>query len=98
MHLTKAHISALSLLAAALIYMPCQMPVRGQAPEASNPAAAARPSTVAAPVAPEATSQSARDNLFVNCFLISCASIGAIIAFVVWRSLPPKSKADTKSN
>jgi hypothetical protein len=93
MHLTKAHVSTLSLLAAALIYFP-SMPARAQSSD-PNPAVSVVQSST---LEQSGASQAARDALFVNCFLISCASIGAIIAFVVWRSLPPKSKADTKNN
>ena len=43
----------------------------------------------------QANRQSERDNLFVKYLLISCAAAGVIIAFVVWRSMPPKPKANT---
>jgi hypothetical protein len=46
----------------------------------------------------EADRRAARDNLFVKYLLLSCATIGAIIAFVVWRSMPPKPKANTEGN
>jgi hypothetical protein len=41
--------------------------------------------------------QAQRDALFVYYLLISCAGIGTIISYVVWRSLPPrKSKEGVK--
>jgi cobalamin biosynthesis Mg chelatase CobN len=43
----------------------------------------------------QANRQSERDNLFVKYLLISCAAAGVIIALVVWRSMPPKPKANT---
>jgi hypothetical protein len=46
----------------------------------------------------EANRRAARDNLFVKYLLLSCATIGAIIAFVVWRSMPAKPKTGTESN
>jgi hypothetical protein len=40
----------------------------------------------------------ARDNLFVKYLSLSCAAFGAIIAFAVWRSMPPKPKTNTDEN
>jgi hypothetical protein len=89
-----------SFLPAALIVLASLLPAQAQ----QTPSTSASASSVVQTIAPaqsdsgNTAEQVARDAQFVNCFLISCAGIGAIIAFVVWRSLPPKSKAGTKNN
>ncbi len=100
MHLPKAHVSVLSSLPAALIIFASHLPAKAQ----QSPNTSASPSSVGQTITPDRSespnpaAQAAKDAQFVNCFLISSAGIGAIIAFVVWRSLPPKSKAGTKNN
>jgi hypothetical protein len=100
MHLPKAHVSVLSSLPAALIILASHMPAKAQ----QSPSPGASPASVGQTItptlsdSPNPTAQAAKDAQFVNCFLISSAGIGAIIAFVVWRSLPPKSKAGTKND
>lgn len=91
---------ALAASAAAICFVQAETAAVAQQPASSGPAPAA-PVAETAPKLPSSEGtelQSARDSLFVNYLLISCATLGAIIAIIVWRGMPPKRKAAERSN